>query len=76
MKGACESRMKTDTYVAFMFTYSPGHDSYKRTGEPKKDWFLRLPPGSEGPDWDAGGEEGSKYGCSVKSECPRQLHGV
>ncbi|BEI97957.1 hypothetical protein CcaverHIS631_0302560 [Cutaneotrichosporon cavernicola] len=53
--------------ASFMLTYPPGHDQYKSTGEPKKEWLLRLAPGVDGPTWDPGGEEGPKYCRSVKS---------
>lgn len=59
-----------------MLTYSPGHDLYKSTGEPKKEWFLRLPPGVDGPDWGWEGEEGLTYGRSVKCKYHQPVYCV
>ncbi|TXT06839.1 uncharacterized protein COLE_06170 [Cutaneotrichosporon oleaginosum] len=58
---------RRDTYAAFMLTYS-GHDHYNSTGERRRDWLVRLPAGVDDLDWDAEGEEGLRYGRSVKSK--------
>lgn len=42
--------------------------SYSTTGQPKRTWFVSLPKGISGYDWEGDGEEGEFYGRSVKSD--------
>lgn len=66
--------MTENRLAAYILVLPPGRPmslAYGKDGQEKKTWFIRLPRGIDDYSWDHEGEEGEKYGRSVKSEDPK-----
>jgi len=65
------SSMLSLAYILIQSPQNSFSSSFASSGRQKVSWFIALPKGVQGYTWGADGEEGEKYGRSVKSASTR-----